>query len=346
MQGSVYRLAAVLVGVAGFAHGAAADDFVPGPVTATTISVGGGFQFLSLPDVRFTGVGNPGSFTRQKNSDFGEYGGVAGGAIETRLGHFGNSLVTGQLRGFFAEIDGDGNRHCSGGCVVADPAGGSVDGFAFLKTKTHREVDYWGGAIETKFWSLESVQVRPNLYRNDYFILGGEVRGIDQDTRLHGRDANAAPIFNYSETLDTTYYGGYVGIGGEYSLGLLGVGGITDRFGLRSFISARAGVYGVETDYRGAFAQGASTSALSGSDDDVAFIGTLSFETRKQLGPRSSIGLYTDYEYISSVPEMHYGAGASPTRIVSDDAWGSRTILRLNIGLGPTGLYPEDSGFK
>ena len=346
MQGSVYRFAAVLLGVAGFAHGAAADDFVPGPVTATTISVGGGFQFLSLPDIRFTGVGHPGSFTRQKNSDFGEYGGVGGGAIETRLGHFGDTLVTGQVRGFFASIEGDGNRHCSGGCVLINPENGTADGFGYLRTKTHREVDYWGGAVETKFWSLDSVQVRPNLYRNDYFILGGEVRGIDQDSRLHGRDASGGTIFTYSETLDTTYYGGYVGICGEYSLGFLGVSGITDRFGLRSFISARAGVYGVETDYKGAFAQGPGNSALSGSDDDVAFIGTLSFETRKDLGPRSSIGLYTDYEYISSVPEMRYGADDTPTRIDSGDAFASRTVLRLNIGLGPSGLYQQAPAYK
>ena len=345
MQGSVYRFAAVLLGVAGFAHGAAAEEnFVPGPVTATTISVGGGFQFLSLPDIKFVGVG--GTTTRQKNSDFGEYGGVGGGAIETRLGHFGDTLVTGQVRGFFANVDDDGTRRCYGGCVLADPAGISVDGFGYINTKTTRDVDYWGGAVEAKFWSMESVQVRPNLYRNDYFILGGDVRGIDQDNHLHGRDASNATIYQYSETLDTTYYGGYVGIGGEYSLGFLGVSGITDRFGLRSFISARAGVYGVETDYRGTYVQGPNSSALARSDDDVAFIGTLSFETRKDLGPRSSIGLYTDYEYISSVPEIRYGTGATPTRIVSDDAWGSRTILRLNIGLGPSGLYQEAPAYK
>ena len=50
MHRSAYRLAAAIVGVAGFAHGAMAEDFVPGPVTATTISVGGGFQFLVRPD--------------------------------------------------------------------------------------------------------------------------------------------------------------------------------------------------------------------------------------------------------------------------------------------------------
>lgn len=343
MRGSVYRFAAVVIGVAGLAHGAAAEEFVPGPVTATTISVGGGFQFLSLPDIKFVGVGS--TATRQQNSDFDQYGGVGGGAIETRLGHFGNTLVTGQLRGFFANMDEDYGRICWSGCVVANPGGPSIDNFGYLNTRSHRDVDYWGGAAEAKFWSMETVQVRPNLYRNDYFILGGEVRGIDQENGLRSSDRSGATVFTYSETLDTTYYGGYVGIGGEYSLGFLGVGGITDRFGLRSFISARGGIYGVETQYRGAFTQGGVTSPVASSEDDVAFIGTLSLETRKQLGPRSSIGLYTDYEYISSVPEMRYGAGSTPTRIVNDDAWGSRTVLRLNIGLGPTGLY-QDPGFK
>jgi hypothetical protein len=30
-----------------------------------------------------------------------------------------------------------------------------------------------------------------------------------------------------------------------------------------------------------------------------------------------------------------------PTRISDDDAFASRTMLRLNIGLGPEGLYPS-----
>ena len=47
-------------------------------------------------------------------------------------------------------------------------------------------------------------------------------------------------------------------------------------------------------------------SRLSKSNDDLAFIGTISLETRKQIGLRTSLSLWTDYEYISSVPEMHY----------------------------------------
>ena len=55
-------------------------------------------------------------------------------------------------------------------------------------------------------------------------------------------------MFTYKETLDTTYTGGYIGIGGEYSFGFIpfvgsavkGVGGIYDRLGLRTFINLRA----------------------------------------------------------------------------------------------------------
>ena len=52
-------------------------------------------------------------------------------------------------------------------------------------------------------------------------------------------------------------------------------------------------------------------SKMSQSNDDLAFIGTVSLETRKQIGPRTSLSLFTDYEYISSVPKMQY-ADAEP----------------------------------
>jgi hypothetical protein len=232
--------------------------------------------------------------------------------------------------------------NCRGtGCFAIDPTGsfGGIGGP--LTTKTDRDVDYWGGAAEAKFWAPSSVQVRPNLYRNDYFIIGTDVRGIDQDIKMRGNGGN---FFNYNETLETTYRGGYVGFGGEYSLGFLGasgVSGILDHLGLRSFISGRAGLYSADSDYDGAFVMPTvGASKLSMSHDDIAFIGSISLETRKQLGPRSSLSLFTDYEYISSVPTMRYANAGRSTRIEDDDAFASRTMLRLNIGLGPSQLYP------
>jgi hypothetical protein len=130
------------------------------------------------------------------------------------------------------------------------------------------------------------------------------VRAIDQNNRLNlngdGFDVNQ---IKYSESLDTTYAGAYLSIGGEYNiLGYLGIGG---SWGLRSLISLRAGVYDASTDYSGRFTpDGGSTTHLGLSDDQVAFIGAASFETRKQLGPRTSLSLVTDYEYYSFAPQM------------------------------------------
>lgn len=116
--------------------------------------------------------------------------------------------------------------------------------------------------------------------------------------------------------------------------------------GLRSLISLRAGVYDASTDYSGRFTpDGGSTTHLGLSDDQVAFIGAASFETRKQLGPRTSLSLVTDYEYYSFAPQMKYvdadvtpgiafAGGVRKTHISDDDAFEVRTTLRLNVALG------------
>jgi hypothetical protein len=65
-------------------------------------------------------------------------------------------------------------------------------------------------------------------------------------------------------------------------------------------------------------------------------------ETRKQFTPRTSLSLVSSYEFYSWVPDMRYfdpGAGIDATRIDDGSAWSTRTMLQLNIGLGPAGLY-------
>ncbi|HYH70516.1 MAG TPA: hypothetical protein VEX16_04350 [Methyloceanibacter sp.] len=346
MNRSLYLVAAVALSSVSLALPAAAQDMTTMTFNGTTITLGGGFQFLSLPDIHFVGRGTPTDFRRQRNSDFGEYGGAAGGGIETALGYWGGYRVTGGIKGFWASVEDSERRGCNGSpfCVIADPSG--IDPIAYgpsLLTKTDRDADYWGGAVELKFAGGEPVQVKPNLYRNDYFIIGADVRGIDQDNRLRGHDGGL-DVFTYNETLDTTYTGGYIGFGGEYSLGFLGTGGFMDRLGLRSFVSARAGLYNADTDYDGRFTldfAGLPQTRISQSNDELAFIASISLETRKQIGPRTSLSLWTDYEYISSVPKMRYADDSGrPTRIEDDDALLSRTMLRLNVGLGSSNLYP------
>jgi hypothetical protein len=92
----------------------------------------------------------------------------------------------------------------------------------------------------------------------------------------------------------------------------------------------------------------AANTRLGLSNDEIAFIGSASFETRKQFGQRTSLSLATDYEYFSYAPEMRYvnsddifPGTVNRTHIADDDAFAVRTTLRLNIGLGPSALYPE-----
>jgi hypothetical protein len=107
--------------------------------------------------------------------------------------------------------------------------------------------------------------------------------------------------------------------------------------------SARASLYHADADYSGRFVTlqplAPPASRLSLSKDRAAFIGSVSLETRKQWGHHTSLSLITDYDYYSWVPEMRYTDGVRPTRIQDDDAWSIRTVLRLNIGLGPSAMY-------
>jgi len=339
--------ASALAAQLAFVQPAQAQDMTTATFGGTTLWVGGGVQFLSLPDIRFTQAGGH----RQKNSesDWLDFGGAAGAGFETALGFWGGSRVTGGIKGFWASVDTDDTKGCNGGtghCVVFDPATGAGFGSSTLRTKTDRQADYWGTQAELKFGRPEPVLTKPNLYRNDYFIIGADVRGIDQDNKLH---SSVGTAFKYKESLDTTYYGGYLGFGGEYSFGFIpflgsavkGVGGLYDRLGLRTFINVRGGLYSADTGYDGVFT-GPVSSRLSKSTDELAFIGTVSLETRKQLGMRTSLSLWTDYEYISSVPKMRYADDSGrPTRIDDEGVFASRTMLRLNIGLGSSQLYQE-----
>ncbi|MCJ7597368.1 MAG: hypothetical protein MUO41_01825, partial [Methyloceanibacter sp.] len=182
--------------------------------------------------------------------------------------------------------------------------------------------------------------------------IGADVRGIDQDNRIRIDGTPAlTPTIKYSETLDTTYSGGFLSIGGEYNV--LGYFLPGNSWGLRSFVSLKGGIYHADTDYNGRFQSSvglgpAVDTRLSLDDNETTFIGSLSFETRKQFGARTSLSLLTDYEWFSYAPQMKYLDADPPsagkvnvTHISDDDAFAVRTQLRLNIGLGSQQLYQE-----
>jgi hypothetical protein len=228
----------------------------------------------------------------------------------------------------------------------AIPFGGPLPS---IVTKTDRDTDYWGGQASIIIGNPRPTAVKPNVYRNDFFLFGFDVRGLDQENRIRSHD-QAGELFRYNETLDTTYYGGFVGFSGEYSFGFIpglkSVGGIYDRLGIRTFITVKGGLYNADTEYSGRFdTPGVFSSHLSESNDELAFIGNISLEARKQVGRRTSLSIWTDYEYISSVPQMRYANGTHETRIDDDDVFATRTTFRVNIGLGPDHLYADASLF-
>jgi hypothetical protein len=227
-----------------------------------------------------------------------------------------------------------------------------------LTTTARRDVDYWGASAEARFGKAPAPVPDQGgyLFRLAYVGLGSDVRGIHQDNELRLRGDNS-PV-NYSETLDTTYAGAFLSVGGDYNLlGYLGIGG---SWGIRSLLSLRGGLYNASTDYDGRFSARETTTRLGLSNDELAFIGAASFETRKQFGRRTSLSLVTDYEWYSFAPKMKYvnadrngcsevedgplfncPGTVNRTHISDDDAFEVRTTLRLNIALGAAGLYAE-----
>jgi hypothetical protein len=353
MHRTLQLLAATAFGVAVWAPTASAQTANVVAVEGTTISVGGGTAFLTLPDTKFTfRYDNDSGDTvhKQTNLDynaFSDYGGGFTGSIQTPLGGW-----VGAVHGFWSSINNNDTNTCknTGGttCAAADlvdePGPSTVSAVDVLKARTSKDVDLWGVAVELD--RPTGAPMLPGLFHSTYWGAGFDVRGIDQDMRIKGYDFTTN-LFRYDETLDTTYYGGFISFGGEYTLGMLGMGGLWERWGLRSFFEAHAGLYSANTDYDGRFSPtGFDPSKLGLSHDNVAFIGGIKFETRKQLGPRTSLSLLSEYEYYSWVPDMRYNDGddgvagiVDKTQIGNDDAFSGRTSLRLNIGLGSSGLY-------
>jgi hypothetical protein len=315
-------------------------------VGGVEISVGGGFATLDLPDIRFgttfsnESLGTGHKFPNSNNFDRQFGPGITAGVVVPWSGPTALAVT-----GFFSNIDDKHTVHCfatlTTDCATVDPTGTRIDIAPDIKERTNRDVDNWGVQVEGRYY-LAGPIMAPRFLRSTYLAAGGDVRAILQDTSIK----NVSPQFpdglvRYNETLDTHYYGGYLAIGGEYAI----FPGLSDGLGLRSSFNAHVGIYAADTDYHGTYAAifpGDPTfkTRLAKTDDEATVIGGLSFETRKQFGPRTSLSLLSEYEWYSYVPEMHYADGlGEKTTIHDDSALATRTTLRLNIGLGPASLY-------
>ena len=310
------------------------------------ISVGAGVATLDLPDVRFGVLAQNSSlravrtFPNDNNFDH-EWGPtITAGVVMPWSGPTALAVT-----GFFTNIDNEHTINCSStntaGCATVDPTGSRIDFATDITEKASRDVDNWGVQLEGRYY-LDRPLVAPRFLRSTYLGAGGDIRAILQDLTIN----NTTPQFpgaliKYDESLDTRYYGGYVAIGGDYSI----FPGLDSGWGISSSFKAHVGLYSAQTDYDGSYKAlfvnaPPSITRLSKSDDQATVIAGLSFETRKQFGPRVSLSLLSEYEWYSSVPRMHYAQGLGGVTTIDDDsALATRTTLRLNIGLGPAPLY-------
>ena len=152
----------------------------------------------------------------------------------------------------------------------------------------------------------------------------------------------------YKETLDTTYYGGYIGFGGEYSFGFIpgvkNVGGLYDRLGLRTFINARAGLYTAQTDYDGRFAF--DFVRLQFQDFQVErrsrlYRHHLARDAQADRRAHQPVAVDRLRIHLLGARTAICRSTSGTTQIGDDDAFATRTMLRLNIGLGSQQLYHE-----
>ena len=333
------------------------DDDLDGPPPGTVmVEMGGGVQFIELPDMRFTFLtdSNGDVERKQTNGELSNYGGAISGSVYVPI----RSRISFVASGFYSEVDNSRRQKCESAngldCTVQDIVDipNQLDSWSFagFTTKTDREVDYWGATSEVTFGTDRRLKPRRDggfLFDYYHWGVGFNVRGLDQDNKLRLHTGDDQDQIRYDETLDTTYYGGYLSVTGEFNiLGYLGIGG---NWNIRSFATFRGGVYSADTDYSGRFnLNDQLDSHLRLSDDETTFIGGASFETRLPLSKRMSLSLLTDYEYLSYVPRMRYvdsdddfQGNIDHTFIDDDDALMVRTQLRLNVGLGPDAHYDE-----
>jgi hypothetical protein len=198
-------------------------------VGETVISVGGGLAYLTLPDTHFTfrykNGGNFDTISKQKNDAFDEYGGGFSGSAATPLGWALGMPWIGAVHGYWSSID-DSNHNrrvttnsstCAAADIVDTPGLSTVSTSGTLFSHTERDVDSWGVALELTTPNPRPM-ILPGIMKSTHWGAAFDVRGLDQDLHIKGSTGGVGELFNYKETLDTTYYGGYFTIGGEYSL--------------------------------------------------------------------------------------------------------------------------------
>ena len=311
------------------------------PAQATgDVWVEGSYERLALPNVQFvdsyhypTRTGAPtalvvqdGTVRQEFTNHDGDFNGfrIDGGVADIPVMN-GAYLLS--LSGFFAWHDSRQELQCIGGdvpgdlCLVAslidDPSviqsvGGATLGAANLFA-TERDVHHWGLKAE--------LAQGPNGIK-----FGPAFRRIDQTITITGQEELSGTLFGaggtvdfpdayqlvYRESLETNYWGAFIGLDQALPLGA----------GWTLISEGEAGLYWAHTEFSGNYSVNNArnnccfgnpfppdnrnvTQVLSLASDELAFIGTLKAALERDFGLFKLAG-FGRVEYISSAPDIGY----------------------------------------
>ena len=330
-----------------------------------TLQFGIGASALRLDDIEFTAITDffvteVQDHQSNHDGDFNGYKltGELTGLLPHRRGEWLAALA---VRGFYARFEDEQQSRCAftadTDCAffplfdpdptgtLASPAGSGSGGFfSDWRTTVNREAVYWGAAVEMNL-SRNATAAAPASFKDApvaaepspfQWRAGLAVRRLDQKTSLFSEDVGPTldPV-TLNDTLDASYYGGYVGFSTWKPLAA----------GVRLKLSGETGLYYTNADYNGAYTATATlgddspiAQTLSLSEQAPAFIGLLNVALERDFGP-VTLGLFGEAEWISYVPKVLYNDtdmnGGAPFDIVglqNGTALGEGSALSYTVG--------------
>ena len=335
---------------------AAADDVgsVDQPNEAH-LSVSVGYGHLQLPDVKLTLLMDSSENTVEKFEDHD--GSFEGARIEGSLDRFSipglrDDIYFG-ISGFYSGFDDAQSGFCqratNNWCgwaplVDTDPNTDEKNVTSDTASTAEREVQHWGVALEANY-------AEPLIRRTEWltgntswaFRTGIAFKAIEQALSLDAWEVadTTTEILDYRETLDTHYWGGYMGVSAESQL--LNAVNLT--------LDAQMGLYHARSDYKGVFDSfdggggGELTQTVSLDKSEPAINAMIRVGAQKAVG-RLKVSLFGEGEWYSYAPEMHYNdrdveSGGfvqngvfTETHIAEADAYAFTAGGRISILLG------------
>ena len=325
------------------------------------LTVSGGYSWFGLPDMRnVTIVGGP-LFNQAVGQETTGDGNLNGWRTDVSLANFAQApLPNGQLlsfgaSGFFANYQGTTNSHClyslTTDCAIVNITDASsslpnnTGPFGNLNVIAHRDVNYYGTALDVRLADFAGGGLKdgPPVSVLSPFKLGVAFRGIDETANMTSVDPLVSDPAKYKESLNTQYWGGFVGIEQKTAFGDGWIAGV----------DATAGIYYANTGYQGRYdgytavlpiGYFQDSGYVNANQDRGSFIGTVRLDLKRQLG-WGTVGVFGESEYLSYVPRIAYNnndqatgvpwggisGNQSGTHIVSSDAFNFTTGLSLSV---------------